>query len=444
MMRKAIVAALLLMAGCQDTSAPDRSGADVFAFSAQLEPQGAATVQRIDLPAAALVAIARDDLGDVRLLDARGKPLPLARLDAVGRDAVTANQVPFYPVANGAGSAQSNAVSVEIAQPGQTVSIATAGTLAKPNTAAALLDTRKLVQPAAAVQLDADLPAQTPVSFTIEAGSDLKNWDVLADKVLFSPAAGEPPLGGARITLPGSRLEGRYLRLSWPADAGVTLRGGTVETARSTPDAPVLIATRGGKLDDAHNLRLDVPAAAPLAGLQFVVAKSDGLLPMRLYGREANELPWQALGAAVARGPAEPARFDLPGVRFAQYRIEADSRSAGFAAAPEVIVHLQPISLIAALNGEAPYRLMVGKIDAEPRYFSPGDLADAKALEADLPRAVIKAGPPPIVNLDPGTGDSPFSPRKLALWGALLLGTAVLAWGAIRMLRANAGAQSAS
>ena len=35
---------------------------------------------------------------------------------------------------------------------------------------------------------------------------------------------------------------------------------------------------------------------------------------------------------------------------------------------------------------------------------------------------------------------TPFTPRKLTLWGALLLGVAVLAFAAIRLLRSNAQA----
>jgi hypothetical protein len=47
---------------------------------------------------------------------------------------------------------------------------------------------------------------------------------------------------------------------------------------------------------------------------------------------------------------------------------------------------------------------------------------------------------PPVIDLAPSEPDGPFTPRKLTLWGALLLGVAVLAFAAIRLLRSNAQA----
>ncbi|HEX4848253.1 MAG TPA: DUF3999 family protein, partial [Novosphingobium sp.] len=280
--------------------------------------------------------------------------------------------------------------------------------------------------------------------FTLESSGDLKNWEHLAEKVLFSPSAGQQPLGGAQMALAGSDLKQRYLRLSWQANAGVKLSGAFIDTARTAPPAALPLATKGARLDDAHNLRLAVATPAPLAGIELGGTKADGLLPLRLYGRDAGEQPWQALGAATLRGDGRPARFDLDSAAFRQYRIEADQRSAGFSQAPAVFLQLQPVTLIAAFNGEAPYRLAVGNAGAEGKYFAPADLTDAKTAPADLPLAKVTAAAAPVIDLAAGAADTPFTPRKLALWGALLLGTALLAFGAIRMLRANAPDQSAS
>ena len=80
-----------------------------------------------------------------------------------------------------------------------------------------------------------------------------------------------------------------------------------------------------------------------------------------------------------------------------------------------------------------------GQDTAAPRYLEVGDL---------VPEALRKAGPLPIARVDVSgqkpapiavapEPDSPFDLRKLALWGVLLLGTAVLAFAAIRLARAS-------
>jgi hypothetical protein len=441
MMRRYALFILSLLAACQAEQQRDTRGPEDFNFTAIVEPQGSTALQRIEVPAAALIAIKREDLGDIRVFDGRGKALSIARLDISAQGAQQSHAVPTYPIAGTAAAPGGPAVSIEIAQPGQTVSVAANGAAAGNDTAAALVDTRALEDPAVAVVLDADLPAQTPVSFTLEASGDLRTWEPLGEKVLFSPGAGQAPLGGTRISLPGVDLEKRYLRLSWKAAPGIAVRRAEVVTAKAAPSPRVSLATSGAKLGDSHNLRFSAPSAAPLAAIGVTGTQADGLVPIRLYGREADDRPWMPLSAATVRPGGKPALLELGGARYAHYRVEADARSAGFSEAPKIELEVEPFTLLAAFNGQPPYRLAAGNAGAKGKLFAPGDLAEPKVLEANLPTATVEAAAPPVIALDAGAADSPFTPGKLVLWGALLLGTAVLAFGAIRLLRAN---QSAS
>jgi Protein of unknown function (DUF3999) len=438
MMRRFALIALALLAACGGEKAVEPKNADDFGFNAAVEPQGSGAVQRIEVPAAALVALKREDMGDIRVFDGRGKALSIARFGASAQGAAMSHKVPTYPIAGTAAAPGGPAVSIEIAQPGQTVSVEANGASPGNDTAAALVDTRALEDPAVAVVLDADLPAQTPVSFTLEASSDLKSWDTLGDRVLFSPGTGQAPLGGARIALPGVDLEKRYLRLSWKAAQGVAVRDITVLTAKTAPPRRTTLAAAGAKLDDPHNLRFSLPSPAPLAAILVTGTEADGMVPVKLYGREAVERPWVLLSVATVRPGGKAAMLDFDGVRYAQYRIEADERSAGFSEAPKIAVEVEPLTLLAAFNGQPPYRLATGNAKAESKLFAPSELAEPKVLEGTLPLAKVEAAPPPVIALNAGATDSPFAPRKLALWGALLLGTALLAYGAIRLLKANA------
>lgn len=446
-MRRTALIALALLAACQGEEQADTRGPEDFTFTAMVEPQGAATLQRIEVPAAALIALKRKDMGDIRVFDGRGVALSVARLDASAQGLQQRHSVPTYPIAGTAAAAGGAGVSIAIAQPGRTVTVETSGAAAASATAAALLDTRTVQGPAVALVLDASLPAQAPISFTLDISGDLKAWEPLGEKVLFSPGEGQAPLGGTRIALPGVNLEKRYLRLSWKAAPGIAVRRAEVITARSAPPPRVTLPTAAGQLADSHNLRFAVPFAAPIAAIGLAGAKADGVIPIRLYGRDSDEQPWLPLGAATVRPEGKTALLELGNSRFAQYRIEADARSAGFSQPPTIGLEIEPLTLLAAFNGQPPYRLAAGNAKAQNTLFAPSDLAEPKVLASELPRAKVEAAPPPVIALDAGTADGPFTPRKLVLWGALLLGTAVLAFGAIRLLRANApanGDQSAS
>ena len=435
MIRKAILGLVALLGACQQTDKADAPAA----LSLRVEPQGAAAVQRIELPAAVLAASQRADRGDLRLIDGRGKQVPLALYTPGLPDTFAVTTLPAYPVARTASEAKNAAVSIDLAQPGQTVTISAQGQPVVANRSAVLFDTRSIVDPASSIELDAVLPAQTPVTFTLESSADLKNWEPLADKVLFAPEAGAKPLGNGAIDLGGASLAKRFVRVSWDSHPEMSVDKASVFTARTKPIPPLSVATKGAKLDDPHNLRFAAPFAASLAGVELSAAAADGVVPVRLYGRDAVEQPWAVLGAATLR-PGKPARFDLSSTQAREYRIEADARSAGFSGAPALTLLLGRVDLIAAFNGQPPYRLTLGEAKAASAFFQATDLLEPGSDVAALPAAKLEALAPPVVALGKASDDGPLTPRKLALWGALLMATAVLALGAYRLMKANAAA----
>ena len=46
------------------------------------------------------------------------------------------------------------------------------------------------------------------------------------------------------------------------------------------------------------------------------------------------------------------------------FRVEADSRTAGFSAVPKLDLLFDPVELLVALSGTPPYRLAVGQASA--------------------------------------------------------------------------------
>lgn len=432
MIRRIALAALTLLGACQQPAAqPERS------IDLAVAPQGTAAVQRVVLPAAAVIASRRADLGDLRLIDGRGKPVPIALHWPNAPEAVTRIALAAYPIADAANASGSGAVSINLAQPGQTVRIETVGADTAPRRPGVLLDTRAVKQPARALELNAGLPAQTPVTFTLARSTDLKTWSPLAEKVLYAPQAGAAPLGESAIALDGADLSGHFVKVSWDAQGGVSVTRAELLTADSRPAPQLIVATRSAALDDPHALHFAAPFTSPIAAVEVRAADADGVVPVTLHGRDAAERPWALLGAGTLR-PGRPARIDLGGARMAEYRIEADARSAGFATPPDIRLLLAPVELIAAFNGQPPYRLTLADPADRTALFSPSELLEAGTTVPQLPAALLDQPAPPVVALGPGGSDGPFAPRKLILWGALLLGTAVLAFGAVRLMQASA------
>lgn len=439
MIRNTLLAALVLLAGCSGEQPKDAGKADGYALTMAVTAAEGSSLQRVTLPPAALVALQRSDAGDVRIFDAEGKVVSLARQQAETVDQSKANPVKAYPISGASAAPGASAVSIKVdLEADIIVSAQRAGAPPADGPAALLFDTRELTDPASAIQLDAELPIGKPVEVTLEASSDLKSWEALGSKVLFRGEAGQAVLGSSRIALGGAILKDRYLRASWPAAPGVTIRGGSVVTAKSAPPAAVTVPAEGTSLASDHDARFTPPIGYPPRAIRLTGAQSGGVVPVQLFGRASPEAGWTALAAGTLRD-GKAADIDLTGFGFGEYRLGADPRSAGFSAAPKLDLVFEPVVLIAAFNGKPPYTLAVGNKAAPSAYFGPGELLGDTPLSAKLPEAQVAApAGTPVVRLAPPADGGPFSPKKLALWAALLLAVGVLAFAAVRLMTASA------
>lgn len=441
----AAIGALTLVAACDKTPQAEPDNPAAFKVRLAVEPAADGQVQRVVLPAQALIALQRHDLGDVRIFDGRGKPLALA-LDGLGTahgEATRDIQLPAIPVmGTPAGEGAEMSITIDHAKVGHVVVRGQDGaTHGEQQVVAALLDTRAIAEPAIALTLDADLPLQQPVNVSLEESTDLASWQPIAEKVLFR-AGGGALLGSPRITLGGIDLRQHYVRLRWDQAAGVTIRGASITTTPTAPLPRVSVLSSGLQLENAHRARFSVGFATPIAALRLTQTSPDGIVPVRVYGRDRTDQQWTLLAAGIVRQGSAGSLIDLGGAALRHYRIEADARGAGFTLPPKLELLFDPVELIAAFNGAPPYVLAVGAAQAQPAYFSSGEVAPEELLKAGplpLAKVDISGTPAPAITVQPPT-EGPFEPRKAALWAVLLLGTAILGFAAIRLLRANAAA----
>jgi len=405
---KLVLALLMLTAtACDQTPGSDPSKPDAYALQLALEPAAGGALQRLALPPEALVAVRRADLGDIRIFDSRGKVVPIALVEEGADDSRRSASVPVYPVVGPASALGNPGLSIRIE--GNTVARVVTVDWSAPSVrnltppAAVLLDTRTLREPAHAIALDVDIPAGKPVTLTLLTSANLKDWEPLAQKVLFRPGDGLALLGGATVALPGVDLRDRYVGISWGGATGFMLRGANVTTSNAAPPARTVVAASAVSLADAHELRFDLPDMARLAAIRLTEAASDGVIPAKLFGRDHPEDPWTLLSATTLR-PGDGANlFDLSGLPMTSYRILADSRTAGFSAPPTLELMFDPVELLVALSGPPPYRLAVGQSAAPAAYLTLTEIASQgyPLKLADLPqaRSAAPSGPPLVVAL---------------------------------------------
>ena len=428
------VLGLLLLAGCGQSGPAGDPGPHDFDLSLTVEARGT-QVGQVRLPAAALVALKRPDLGDIRVFDAHDRALSIAPV-APRQTQVALTRLDAIPIDTAAGEKAAAPLSVRVDQQEGRLSIQTEGHKAQTSESAVLFDTRKIKDTAVSIALDAALPPQRAVTISISAGSDLKTWEPLAEQVFFRTGAGSQLLGGNRITLPPVTLKGRYLRASWTGAPEARIAAADLATSSLPVHPPVSIALRGLALSDSHSMVFDLPTAAQPKALRVRMAGADGVVPVRLYGRENGEAPWQLIAMASLRQGGAGALMDT-GTSWARtFRLDADSRSAGFSRPPEIALLFDPVLVAAAFNGDGPYRLAVGNPDASPRLFALSELANGPAPLAEA----RVTGAPPVDGLDVkgASGGWPLPPKVMALWTSLLAGVALLSVMAFRLMRANA------
>ena len=411
------LALIALTAAAPPGSEREPSG---FAVRLRVTPAPEGGVQRLDLPVAAIAALRTRDGVDVRVFDARGRAVPIARVapaTQLRRDALSAS-----PILGPSDTPVGARISMQFDASGRPrmAEVEGAGaTRGEVVLLGALLDARTVGGTADRLELDVDVPAGQPVRFTVEATPDLENWRTLGQGTVYR-TPGTASAGGA-VALGGAALRRDYLRVTWRAAsrliAPVTVRSAVLVTSASgQQDA---IAAKLPALVDDHAVEFIAPITA-LAWLRVVPAATDGATSIRVLGRDDAEQPWSVLASGVAT--ATGGAMTLGGAAPRRIRIEADRRGPGFSAAPGVELGFAPQALAFVGSGGAAFTLAAGRADT-PDAFVP---LQSLSPPAGLPQAMVEPG----VGTAPIVLEAPDGARetrlRLMLWAVLLAAVALL------------------
>lgn len=445
--------AALLTASCGKPPPADPNRLESYAAELAVKTEPGDQLQRLAVPAAALIEMQNADLSDIRAFDAGGNSLPIALLrgEQIAQAEEKRVEVKVYPVVGSVEALRVRGISLSIddGKVAHIVGLDGPTGAAKTQVVGTLLDTREVTDPAIAVVLDAELPVQQPITVTLESSADLKNWEVLGEKVMFRAAPGGVVLGSGRIELPSAELRGRYIRVGWAAAdmllEPVAVRSAAVITSKRGPPQRPVAQSRGVEQVDAHDLRLTLPFRAPIAALKLSQSGQHGVVPVRLYGKASAELPWTLLAAGTVRsGQAGASILETGGAAMTLYRIEADKRTSGFAQPPQIDLLFDPVELLIRFSGNPPYIVGAGLAGAPGTFLTPEEIEPGASQRlAGIPQATNSGGQTAAVSVAPAPAARGLADKRLVLWLVLLAGVAVLGLALARLLKGSAGKGSA-
>ena len=451
-MTRAAALALLTFAGI--ACAQERPGE--HPYSAPVQFEDTASHYRFTLPAQAYRGVSRRDLGDVRVFNAAGEPVPhaFAPREVVPPAPVTrgANLFPIY----GEEGQRVDATSVRVTRSGNgaVVSVRTTSTPApaRRRVLAYIVDASAIEERQQALQLEWQATDGFSGQARVEASEDLQNWrPVASGPVLLLEHAGAR-LERKRVELAGARA--KYLRLSFfgvPEDfvlkaIRVELRGEQAELVREWLAVPVSAGKEPGEL------LFDTAGKFPVDRIRLALPQINTVAQVQLLARERDEDKWRLVGSATAyrlRGAGgEIVNPDIvvPSSSERYWLLRVDQKGGGFGAGEvRAEVGWLPHQLVFAARGDAPFRVAYGAkaarqgalaIGAVLPGYKDGDLKIARPARVGVPSgdapqaASLLRDPLQYFRALAASGDG----KKWLLWGALLAGVLLLAWMAFRLL----------
>lgn len=441
--------AVLVAAAALAANAPHAADAPGdYAVQRQIDAPAGGALLRLALDADVYRALRRADLGDLRVFNAAGEALPIARLPAERSERSHSARITLtpLPVAEAAGGATAGGTHIAIDQRGGdtrvrvdvgagTTGVAVGGAAPAAVPPRYLADTQAFGRAVHAI--DIPLPAGTRFEgrLRVEASADLADWRTLAaDAVVLVVGDGDGRLARTRIELAGSAggTAARYLRLTWlgapptPAPAEIELIH-----RESPPPERQWLALAGSAGGD--KLAYLSPGLFPVDAARLQPAPgSNDVIAVQLASRSGVAAPWRLRATTVgyrleqAGGVREspPARF--PMTRDPLWQV-TPLRPELAGAPPQLELGWLPEEIVFVARGAGPYVLAVGHPDRPPAWLPIDTLVPghgtATELVPALARLVPGAAPPAPVDrptsiLEPG--------RHWWLWAALVAGVLVL------------------
>ncbi len=425
--------------------------------------QPAALVE-LALPTSAYARSQQSGLADLRLVDARGERVPFALLPARDNQVQTEEQLrpaTLYALPRRAAGA-ALASPLELVVQGDRISVrrlAGNGAVSL-DTPGWLIDLGERARDEAApraLRLAWSGTADFSAAFDIDSSDTLREWRAVGSGQLLALASASGPLVQREVPLPAGSA--RFLRLVWRDTAGApALSGVQAVLARRTSQVldaatELLIApsaeAAATSAPPANALHFDLGGVLPVVALDLQLPPGTRVAPVRLQGRSRSDEAWRDIGQSVfyrlqrdtelSSSPPLTLRSTLRYVR-----VLPDERSPALdPALTRLRVQAQLARLVFAAQGQPPYALLAGSVDAASNALPLAALVPAlvPALEAErarFGRAELGAWSEQAeVARAADAAQRLAALRPWLLWAVLLTGVAGLAFMVWRLIAAR-------
>ena len=455
------------------STASNAQGPSGYAYGLAIDAPPAVAYARLAIPSAVYEGVVHRDLSDMRIFNADGEVVPYAFVPRTYENAPLA-QVPLrmFPlyVSRDRGNVDGLALSVVRSASGTTVNVTSGEADVSPERVLGgyVLDVGEhedrigaltFAMPAAS--------AATSMRMRIDASDDLINWRTLRfDATLVLLEQGGHRLERNRVEIAPTKA--KYLRLSWTAGGSVIAFNGVTGEFGSRPlEAAREWRTAAGTPVEGREgeYQYDLGGAFPVDRIAVDLTAPNSIVPATVLGRDVATDPWQLVGTTVFYRIAQPptavadggpqvavAAVDATSPPFAvdgrarrYWMIKFDPR-AGMSgpAAPVLRAGWQVQEIVFPARGRGPFVLAYGKYEATPGALPIDTLIPDYATKRELPASVVVARTAARVDLGGATRlHKPPETKRWVLWGALLLGAAILGWMAWRLSRELTESESA-
>jgi hypothetical protein len=447
------IAALLLV--CLSPALAQERPAQ-FTHAARVEAAGDEAHYRFTLPPEAYRGVTRADLGDLRVFNGAGEPVPYAFVPArpVTQEPAT-RPTKLFPL-HGDRTKGLEGLNVRVRQSASGTLVDVRSSPGAPGASRKLLgyllDASALEVPFEALVLDWQPVEGFNGTARVEASDDLRSWRVLAGAapVLHLQHAGER-LERKRVELHGARA--KYLRVSFsgvPARFALSQARIELRPERAEPARQWLSIAGKESTERPGEYEFDTGGTFPVDRLRFALPQVNTVARAQVLHRARADEPWRAAAGAtlyrLRRDGAEVTNADVAvGPAAARHwLLRVDQRGGGLGGG-EVRLEIGwvPHEVVFAARGAGPFSLAYGMKIAKPGAlpiaavlpdYKEGEalkarLASLAAVESSAPRGA--SGLSEYFRVAVESGEA----KKWALWASLVAGVLLLVWMAFALLR---------
>jgi hypothetical protein len=426
-----------------------------FAWNAPLAIDGTHAFHRLELPTGVYEGAVRSDLGDLRIRNAEGEPVPFAFLPvpAADRERAPAIDLPLFPLYVGDDAVDLGDLTMTMRRDatGTRVDLATrdGSAIRGRRLAGYLIDAGERRAPLSALTLVASATSDVDTRVRIEASDDLATWrSLVAAAPLLALEFRGRHLVRDRVALPAAAA--RYLRVSFAPPAPVVEIAAARGEAAPRSVEPVRQWRKvAGTADARHRgeYLFDVGGWFPVDRVTLDLPDVNAVAPSLVYaalpapanGNDGDA--WRHVATSVfyrlrqGDGETVNAPVAVPTTASRRWKVRVDPASGGLGdAAPSLSVGYVPRTIVFAARGRPPFELVWGSAKAGPVALPVATLVpgfDVRTTPATFGAA--SAGAPGAPRLD-ALREPPDVKRRL-LWAVLAAATIALAWMAAALLR---------